>query len=172
MDAKAAGNLLLLVGTNTSALGGSHLAMCFGERVFASAEEAALPEIDPHVGARHARAVARVIAEGLARSAHDPSEGGVLVAAAEMAIGGDLGLHVDLLALGGSTLAAAFAETTGRYLLEVRRDDLDAVDAALAGTPYAIVGEFNDSRRLTGADPELDLAIDELVSIWRGTLDW
>jgi phosphoribosylformylglycinamidine synthase len=120
--------------------------------------------------------VHNAIAQRLVQAAHDCSEGGLLVAAAEMAFAGDLGLHLDLTTLRSagelSITAECFAETPGRYLLEVRRDDLDAVDQALDGVPYTIVGEFDDSATLTlaGADVEIDVA--ELRDAWRAPLDW
>ena len=88
-------------------------------------------------------------------SAHDCSEGGLLVAAAEMAFAGRIGLDLDLTNLpvaGEPNLAAkCFAENPARYLLEVAPADLDAAIRGLrdAGVPFAQVGTFAGHDRLT-----------------------
>jgi phosphoribosylformylglycinamidine synthase len=175
MDAKAAGSLLVAVGITDGALGGAHL-----HRVAGGAGDghgsADPPRVDLERGPRLARRVHALIAKDLVRSAHDPSDGGLLAAAAEMAIAGDLGLRLDLLALRGAESldprAACFAETPSRYLLEVRRSDLAAIDAILRGEPWSIVGSFDDSGALTVAGTDVDLTIAELRDAWTRTLDW
>jgi len=175
MDAKAAGNLIVVVGVTDDAMGGSHLA-----RVTDTAlGRMTLPEVDLAAGPANARAVHRAIARGIVASAHDCSDGGLLVAAAEMVIassGVGLGLHLDLLSLPAScelpAMAESFAETPGRYLLEVRRDDLDALSAALGDVPHAVVGELNDGHVLTVAGREVEVAIDDLKEAWLAPLDW
>jgi phosphoribosylformylglycinamidine synthase II len=172
MDAKEAGDLLLIIGETTEWLGGSHYELMFGrERAPGS-----LPRVDLERGPRAARVVHELISRNLIRAAHDCSEGGLLAAAAEMAFAGELGLQLDLIALPTSgeigITAECFAETPSRYLLEVRRRDLDAVDDVLRDVPYAIVGEVDDSRMLSLAGTDVEIDIAELRDAWRGTLDW
>jgi len=171
MDAKAAGNLLIIVGTTDARMGGSHLGMIEDETA-----DGELPVVDLQQGPRTAHAVSNLITRGLVRSAHDCSEGGMLVAAAEMAFSGDLGLKLDLLLqpVTGAVDATArcFAETPSRYLLEVRRRDLDAIDAILDDLPYAIIGEFDDSKRLAMKSHGVDVAIHDLRETWQRPLDW
>jgi phosphoribosylformylglycinamidine synthase len=172
MDAKSPGSLLIIVGQTDGRMGGSHYQMLFD-----GVPDASLPEVDLAAGPRAAAAVAKAIGQGLVRSAHDCSEGGLLVAAAEMAFAGDVGVRLDLAMLPTadrdiSAAAACFAETPSRYLLEIARNDLDAVDAALRGVPYAIVGEFDDSQRFVVNGADVDVRIDALRSAWLGTLDW
>ncbi|NNM26554.1 MAG: phosphoribosylformylglycinamidine synthase, partial [Phycisphaerales bacterium] len=170
MDAKTAGSLLIMVGLTTPALGGSHYEMITG------VTGSDLPSPDPAAGRAAAVAVHEAIRAGLVRSAHDPSEGGLLVAAAEMAIGGGLGVHVDTLALPVTetcpAVAACFAETSGRYLLEVGRDHLNDLSATLAGVPHAIVGEFRTEPSMTVSGADVDESIATLTQAWLGTLDW
>ena len=175
MDAKASGTLLVIVGETRAGLAGTHLAM------LGLAPEATLaggpPMTDLEAGPRRARRVARVIAEGIARSAHDCSEGGVLLAASEMAMAGRLGLELDLTLLPAEgeldPLEERFAETPSRYLLEVERARLDELDAALGGEPYAVIGRFTDAHDAV-RDPAagVDLSFETLLAAWRGTLDW
>jgi phosphoribosylformylglycinamidine synthase len=120
------------------------------------------------------RAMASAIGAGLVAACHDVSDGGYATAAAEMCIASGLGLIV-----GAELLAtdAAFAESAGRYLVELRTpEDADAFRARLA--PVARVIDFGivqHLRKLTvtsGKERLIEIGIDELTSAWRGTLDW
>ncbi|MHC4416660.1 MAG: phosphoribosylformylglycinamidine synthase subunit PurS [Planctomycetota bacterium] len=173
MDAGEAGNLLLVVGTPaTSEMGGSHFEMLFGDGRDASP----LPAVDLELGPRVARAVGGLISEGFVRSAHDCSDGGLLVAAAEMAMAGGLGLHLDLAQMpaeaGASLKHRCFGEQAARYLLEIRPGDQDSVAARLGDLPWGVVGAFNSASRVTLAVGGLDVGLDELQAAWLGTLDW
>ncbi len=106
-------------------------------RIVATAAEAQglsarAPGFDRHMGARTARAVAACIAEGLVASAHDCSDGGMLVAVAEMLIGGHSGaapMGAELADPPGAIHPTAwcFAENAGRYVLEVPALRVDRV---------------------------------------------
>jgi len=172
MDLKEAGNLLLIVGITTGALGGSHYEMCFGS----DDTEHLLPAVDLVLAPRLARGVSRLIQHGLVRSAHDLSEGGLLLAAAEMAFAGGVGAHLDTfqLPVDGeiSPIAELFGEAPSRYLLEVPRAALDEVDALLESLPYAVVGETIEQSRLLVPGAEINLELHDLRAAWRGTLDW
>jgi phosphoribosylformylglycinamidine synthase len=172
MDAKRAGSRLILVGETGAAMGGSHYELLCG----AAGGAARLPDVDLDRGPRAAAAVHDLIRRGIVLAAHDPSEGGLLVAAAEMAFAGNLGLALDLARVprgaGASATALAFAETPGRYLLEVRSADAEEVVKRLADLPHAIIGEFNDGRRFVVADAEVDLPVESLLQAWLAPLDW
>jgi phosphoribosylformylglycinamidine (FGAM) synthase-like enzyme len=58
------------------------------------------------------RGVAAAIRDGKVRACHDLSEGGLLVAAAEMAIGGGFGMRI-------AVRVDVFDESPSRFLLEV-----------------------------------------------------
>ncbi|MEX0745516.1 MAG: phosphoribosylformylglycinamidine synthase subunit PurS [Phycisphaeraceae bacterium] len=179
MDAKAPGNALLIVGETTASLGGSHYADC---GLAGPGTNLTIPRLDLAQGPTSARAVAALIAAQLIASAHDCSDGGLLVAAAEMAFAGRVGLDLDLTHLPADreldTIAACFAETPGRYLLEVRPDKLDATIKSLrsANAPFAQVGTFAEHNRLklrtARAGQVLDASLDALRDAWRAPLDW
>lgn len=169
MDLKSAGSVLLLVGATGSELGGSHLAM-LGQ----ATSNTDLPLVDLERGPATARAVARAIGAGLVRSAHDLSEGGLLVAAAEMAFAGGLGVELDLDAVPTTTsdvspIARAFAEHASRYLLEVNEHDLDEVCALFESIPVAHVGTVcaNDHFTLQSNGACAQLSIDVLRDAWQ-----
>ncbi|MEE9405107.1 MAG: AIR synthase-related protein, partial [Algisphaera sp.] len=179
MDAKAPGNTLLMVGLTTNDLGGSHWVST------GHAEEGAkltIPKLDLKTSPAHAHTIAKLIDAGHITSAHDCSEGGLLVAAAEMAFAGRIGLDLDLTHLpvdAEPTLAAkAFAENPSRYLLEVSPDHLDAAIRGLkeANLPFAQIGTFAPHNRLTlrtaATGQVLDTPLDTLRAAWLGTLDF
>jgi phosphoribosylformylglycinamidine synthase len=144
MDAKRPGGRLLAIGATTNRLGGSHYLRVGGDPN-AGVDE--LPTVDLDAGPRVARIVHDAIRQGLVRSAHDASEGGLLPAAIEMAFAGGLGLEFDLDAVpvdgaAVSAVARAFAEDHSRYLLEVAESDLPTLERLLEGIPHGVVGSF------------------------------
>ena len=169
MDAKAAGNRIVLLGRTGGETGGSHLRRVACGAVVDATDDA-LPEVDLAQGPRLAEAVHRLIGAGLVRSAHDPSEGGLLVAAAEMAFAGGLGATIDLDGVGErlSPIAAGFAETPSRYLLEVAPEDLAAVASSLGELPWREVGAFDDSAKFVvrHGGREAGIPIESLRNAW------
>ena len=149
MDLKEAGNLLYMVGTTYPELGGSHYYGLFG----------LIGMTVPQVRVRAARAgmvaLCRARAEGLVRSCHDLSEGGLAVAAGVLAFAGGFGLSLDLkaVAFGGDgdcprDDVLLFSESTSRFLVEVRPGSAEAFESAMGDTERRI-GEVSDSDRLT-----------------------
>jgi phosphoribosylformylglycinamidine synthase len=179
MEAKSSGNALFIVGTTGPQLGGSHLAIVGHAPADANLH---IPTVDLEAGPRNAEAVAALIAERRVASAHDCSDGGLLVAVAEMAFAGRVGLDLDLSVLpteGEPTLTArCFAESASRYLLEIEPGQVDAVIRSLKenGIPFAQIGTFTDHDRLTARTADagrfLDQPLDELREAWLKPLDW
>ncbi|WP_432800124.1 phosphoribosylformylglycinamidine synthase subunit PurS [Poriferisphaera sp. WC338] len=178
MDAKASGNLLLMVGETDAAMGGSHYCDLFDD----DSRQLHIPHVDLKQGPATANAVAGLIAGGLVKSAHDCSDGGLLVAAAEMAFAGRVGLDLDLQGLPKSgeidQVAACFSESVSRYLLEVSPEDLNNVLVKLqeAGIAVGQVGSFADHDRLTlkcdTTGRVLDVSLEALLESWQAPLDW
>ncbi len=176
-DAKRAGNLLVLIGETTGELGGSIFASESGGSL------GAIPRVSLTRGPATARAVYAILSRGLAASAHDCSEGGLLVALAEMLMGsasdeGALGLEVGV----SGTLALealAFGESPSRYVLEIAPGDLSRVEACVrqhapAGEeiPVTPLGTLTGEGRLVWKEARVDVAVRALVEAWRGPLDW
>ncbi len=179
MDAKQAGNMLLMLGTTGPAMAGSHHARLRG----GCPGDDALPQVDLEAGPRTAALVAQLIAQGHVASAHDVSDGGMLVAAAEMAFAGRLGLNIVLENFPGlrdlPLETICFSEAPSRYLLEVAPQHLGAVSASLmsAGLSCAPIGAFDDHDRLVLRLGELDTPIvneslNKLRQAWLNPLDW
>ena len=84
---------------------------------------------------------------GLVASCHDVSEGGVAVAVAEMCIAGDKGADVTALPH-ADPVVALFAESSGRLVVEVAPDQLDAFVDAMQGDAL-VIGTVNSEPALT-----------------------
>ena len=169
MDLKSAGNVLVLVGRTGARMGGSHRAMLGA----CGHADMRLPDVEPARGARTAHAVAACIAHGAVRAAHDPSEGGLLPAIAEMCFAGGLGAKVDLshVPTAGDVAdeSRAFAEDPHRYLLEVEPARLGTVQAHLDGIPHAVIGTVTADATLEVVGthaPRESIGIHELRAAW------
>lgn len=106
------------------------------------------------------RALHRAMLAGLIRSCHDLSEGGLAVAAAEMCIGGRLGLSI-------TTGADVFAETNGCLLAEVRPVDCSTFESLMGDLPHQRLGLVTAARRLnitTRSQTLLSIRLKELVA--------
>ncbi len=181
MDAKLPGNALIVVGQTTPELGGSH-ALGVIESSGGGHLIQGIPRVDLVAGPRNAATVAGLIKQGYVASAHDCSDGGLLVAAVEMAFAGRVGLELRLdrvpstQPLGAFTVG--FAETPSRYLLEIPPAHQDAAIQALreADVPYATIGRFETHDRLIARQSEQDDVLDErldaLREAWLAPLDW
>ncbi len=121
---------------------------------------------------------AKALTQGLVLSAHDLSEGGLAVAAAEMAFSCKGGISIDLDKLptnGGwqNNAVPCFSESTGRFLVEVDEDLAEDFAAAMAGTPCARIGTATTDGQLTitaKGSTVLQAEIAELKSIWKNGL--
>jgi len=165
MDAKSAGSALVLIGATHGRLGGSHFALLTGS------QGGELPITDLTVAPKTAHAIHAAMRAGLVRSAHDLSEGGLLVAAAEMAFAGGVGLEIEPANAPGpatSLVAKCFAEEPSRYLVEIASNDLAALQKLLSGIPHSVVGHFVTKPVfvIKGADEQIEIPLDRLRERW------
>jgi phosphoribosylformylglycinamidine synthase subunit PurSL len=164
MDLKVVGNLLYLLGEHDPSLAGGHYALLHATRLTVG-EIPTLPSQAPQLY----RNLYRSIQAGLVCACHDLSEGGLLVAAAEMCIGGRLGLALDLE--GEPDARALFGQVNGCLLVEVSSQNRSAFETSFASLPCRLIGQVSQQPRLsvTGAGGEevLSLPISELVSAWK-----
>ncbi|RIK58019.1 MAG: phosphoribosylformylglycinamidine synthase, partial [Chloroflexi bacterium] len=161
---KQPGNALYLVGETKPEFGGSLLYALHGA---ATGDAPGLPDqpLDRY------RRLHQAIRRGLVAAAHDLSEGGLAVALAEMALGGRLGATVDLPGV-QDTLAALFAESNGRLVVEVAQPDTAAFETLMAGAPFVRLGSIHTEPRLEirhRGDSVIDLPLDDLLAAWKGT---
>jgi phosphoribosylformylglycinamidine synthase len=111
------------------------------------------------------------------RACHDLSDGGLGVAAAEMAIAGGHGLALDLGAVprteGLDEATILFAETPSRFLIEVTPGDAAHLERLLARVPHARIGEVVAEQRfrISGDGGTLiDTTVESLRTAWQTPL--
>ncbi len=119
MDLKTAGNLLYLVGDFQPTLAGSHSALAAPHDFVAGLARAGEPPGRPEHAPLIYRLLHQAILAGWVRSAHDLSEGGLAVSAAEMVLAGRVGLSLDLAPPPWEPVVELFGETNGCLLVEV-----------------------------------------------------
>ena len=173
-DAKEAGNCLVLLGRTGAELGGSHVLLVEGLETGND-----VPPVDLATNVRVMRTLQAGIEAGLVRACHDLSEGGLAVAAAEMAFAGALGVDLDLAAMPADAdvpeTARLFAESAGRFLVEVAPENRQAFLDLFTDLPAGEVGKVTGTGRVVirgRAGTVIDLAIDEAKAAWQSTFDW
>ena len=158
-DLKAAGNVVLLVGSTRDELRGSHL-----DAVLGIDGPGDVPAPDPDAAERYRR-MHRAITSGLVRSCHDLSEGGLAAAAAEMVIAGRLGLS---LTVDGDPVIRLFSESTGRFLVEVAAGDVEAFSTTVAGSVVLGTVTADPVLQISVGSDVITLPVADLVQAWAG----
>jgi phosphoribosylformylglycinamidine synthase II len=143
---KDADETILLVGETKGHLGSSlYLRELFGR------EEGAPPPVDLAAERRNGDAVRREIEAGHVTACHDVSDGGLLVALAEMAVAGGIGASVKAAA-GLPPHAFWFGEDQARYVLTTTDPEGVSRRLAEAGAPVLRLGHTGgDALTVDGA---------------------
>jgi phosphoribosylformylglycinamidine synthase II len=119
---KAAGETILLIGETQGWLGQSVYL-----RDVCGREEGAPPPVDLIEERENGDIVRALITDGLITAAHDISDGGLLVALAEMAMASGIGANLDAAPADIPAHAFWFGEDQARYLVTVPTDRAEAV---------------------------------------------
>jgi phosphoribosylformylglycinamidine synthase len=172
MDLKAPGNLLYIIGDTLNELGGSEYYKLKG---FLGAN---VPKVKGANAKRTFKAVTKAIDEGYVKSCHDLSEGGLAVAAAEMAFAGGYGLELDLRKVTGKELVrndfVLFSESNSRFIIEVAEADRVDFEALMKGKVCALIGKVTKEKtlRIHGLSDKVvvDASLDKLRHSWKSTL--
>ncbi|MGQ9585792.1 MAG: phosphoribosylformylglycinamidine synthase subunit PurL [Anaerolineae bacterium] len=169
-DLKAPGNLLYVLGETRPELGGSawfRTLGSLGNRVPVPCRES--PQL--------LRVLHTAMRRGWVRACHDCSEGGLGVALAEMALGGNLGIWVDLATLPRSqdvarADVALFSESLGRLVVEVAQEYQAEFEALFAALPWGRVGRVTAEPlfRVCGFDGRevVRLEVAAIRRAWKG----
>lgn len=161
MHAPAGDWNLLMLGKHAEHLGASmYLAEIHG------LEAGEVPAVDLELEAKTIAGTLALIREGVALAAHDCSEGGLLVAAAEMLLGEAEGLSLNVAA----EPALLFGEAHGRILVAVKKEDLARAEEILSKESVAFenIGESNNSGELNVAG--VNISINSLRKAHEGPL--
>ncbi len=159
---KAEGEAILLIGETQGWLGQSLYL-----RDICGREEGAPPPVDLAAELRHGEFVRALIRDGLATAAHDLSDGGLLVALAEMAMASRIGAVLEAPP-GLPARAFWFGEDQARYVLTAKDADVVVQRANAAAVPLIRLGATG-GRILVLAD-ERPLPVDDLIRRFEGWL--
>jgi phosphoribosylformylglycinamidine synthase len=151
---KAEGHLLIAIGREAG-----HLGQSLYQQIIVGKLEGAPPPVDLADEIKAGNLVRALIREGRVSAVHDVSDGGLLVAIAEMALSGGVG--AELFPYEGKLPAHAawFGEDQGRYVLAAEPAEADEIldRARLLGLPARVVGRTGgEGLRLKG-EPALPL---------------
>ncbi len=130
-----AGEDMVLIGETAGDLGASlYLREVLGR------EDGAPPPVDLAAERRNGDFVRQLIADGGANAVHDLSDGGLLAAAAEMALASGVGVRLLAPSARIPPVAFLFGEDQARYLVSTEISDTVLEEANAAGVPAAVVG--------------------------------
>jgi phosphoribosylformylglycinamidine (FGAM) synthase-like enzyme len=172
MDLKAPGNLLYILGGTYPELGGSEYYRLKGF----------LGKSVPKLHATKARKtyynLTKAMGEGVIKSCHDVSEGGLAVAASEMAFAGGYGLELDLRSVPNKSVTRddflLFSESNSRFLIEVAEQDRFEFEDLIKSKACVPIGKVTKDEKLLvrGLDGKVvvDAGLAELRRSWKKTL--
>ena len=154
---KAADDAILLIGEAQGWLGQSLYL-----RELCGREEGAPPPVDLDAERRNGDFVRILIHENIATAVHDVSDGGLLVAIAEMAIASGIGAVLTPVSADIPAHAFWFGEDQARYVATVHTGAVDAIiaRAGIAGVPVGRIGTTGgEALTVPGEQP---LSVEEL----------
>jgi phosphoribosylformylglycinamidine synthase len=131
---KAEGEAILLIGETRGWLGQSIYL-----RDICGREEGAPPPVDLAAERRHGDFVRALISDGLVTAVHDISDGGLLVALAEMAMASGIGAVLEAPS-GTAPHGFWFGEDQARYVMTAKNADAVVQRARAAGVPLTRLG--------------------------------
>jgi phosphoribosylformylglycinamidine synthase subunit PurL len=155
MRLKRAGDLLIVIGREQG-----HLGQSLYQQIVVGRLEGSPPVVDLADELKAGNLVRALIRESKLRAVHDVSDGGLLVAIAEMALAGDMGVELTPLEGKLPAHAAWFGEEQGRYVLEVDPAHASEVieRAQLLALPARILGRTGSDVLTLEGDESLALA--------------
>ena len=173
MDAKVPGDRVWVVGLTKNELGGSEYYEHLGH-VGLNA-----PIVDPENFAARYRIMATAVEKGLLASCHGIYRGGLAVHLGLVAMGGELGLTVDLSQVPSEGVdrddTLLFSESAGRFIVTVAPDNQDAFERLFVGHPAACVGEVTEAPQLKITDFDgrclATLTVERMKSAWKGPFE-
>ena len=162
-----AGKPIFLIGQPADCASG-WLSNSIFAKVVSGREGGAPPPVDLDAEKAHGQFVCKQIASGQIQAAHDISDGGLLVALAEMALSSNLGVHINIPE-SDSLLAWAFGEDQARFLVQV--DDAEKFQALLDKHNLVghQIGTTTDSQILT-VGPNVTISIRDLKQSYESKL--
>ena len=171
MDAKIPGDLLYILGTTRNELGGSEYYAHLGYT------GCYVPRVRPAECLQLYRNLSQAIEKELVASAHGIYRGGLAVHLAMVAMGGNLGLDVDLATIPLDRVerddTLLFSESAGRFIVSVTPDQRSAFENIFKENSCACIGMVTEEATLVvrGLQQEIimTVAVRDLKAAWQKT---
>ncbi len=190
MTLKTPGNLLYLVGKTRNELAGSHYAEVVEPGSFKQFfPQTSLPQVDVPQAYKTMMVLGDAIRQGLVRSCHDLSEGGLALAAAEMSLASLQGVILDIaeIPVYGSVgervlqtevldIVRLFSESQSRFIVEITPEQLGTFEKHMRTNKVediAYLGTVTHTSRFivrAGSEELINVSVDELQEAWKGSL--
>jgi phosphoribosylformylglycinamidine synthase subunit PurL len=153
---KATGEAILLIGDTQGWLGQSVYL-----RDICGREQGAPPPVDLAAEKRNGEVVSGMIRCGMATAAHDVSDGGLLIALAEMAIASAIGAQLLAPPSAIEPHAYWFGEDQARYVMTVKAEEAGPVLAKMrgAGVPCMRIGTTGGDAIAVAGEGEVAVAV-------------
>jgi phosphoribosylformylglycinamidine synthase len=169
MDAKFPGDLVYILGTTENELGGSEYYDFFGYIGLN------VPQVYPDRFLPLYRALSKAIRSGMVASAHGIYRGGLGIHLAMSAMGGNLGMVIDLDKVPAINVdrddVLLFSETAGRFVVTVDPTVREKFEAVFDGLACACVGQTDDTERfrIRGRNqrPLIDVPVGDMKTAWK-----
>ena len=173
METKSPGDAVYIIGNTYNELGGSEYYRLIGQigrRV---------PRVRKMQAKKTFKSVTKAIDLGLIKACHDLSEGGLGVAAAEMALAGDFGLELDLSRAPRTRVArddyVLFSESNSRFLVEIPDKAKSEFEDLMKGNRAAEIGKVVSSDKLTirgsNGKNRINVSSSDLRRTWKSALN-
>jgi len=172
MDVKEPKNSIYVVGETFNELGGSEYYKLKG---FLGSN---VPKVRKAQARKVFRAITKAIDLGLVKACHDLSEGGLAIAAAEMAFAGGYGVELYLQKVPARNLrrndSVLFSESNSRFLVEVSQEAEREFKTVMRGLVYAEIGKVTKSSRFCvyglNKNAIVDVSLKDLLTSWKTPL--
>jgi phosphoribosylformylglycinamidine synthase subunit PurSL len=176
LDVKNSDDLMYILGETFDELGGSEYYAMLSEgnkKIFQSNQ---VPATDAKKNYKLYQAIYNTIQNRLLASSISVGKGGLAMALAKTAIGGQLGLEADLKNLPGkftSDHQALYSESQGRIIVTVRPENKAAFEKALKGNAFQQIGKVTKNPKIvvngTQGKEIINVDIKKVTEAYRST---
>lgn len=166
---KTEGDVIILIGETKEELGGSEYL-----KIIHKQDKGRPPHLDLNAEAKVHEVCLNAVSNGIIKSAHDLSEGGLAVNLAECCISSPksaIGAEVTLPSYAMRTDALLFGESQSRIVITLAKEDIEKFMsiADRYGIPAVVIGKVGGNRlKINGF---IDMPVDELKRLWKDTLE-
>jgi len=169
LDSKVSGDLVYVLGITRDELGASEYYEHFG---YAGLN---VPKVFPEEFSKLYIALGQAVQDDLMASAHGIYRGGLGIHLAMAAMGGNLGMAIDLGTVPAADIerndTLLFSESAGRFIVTIDPECKDRFEAIFQGLPCASIGRVTETTDLAvqGLNGEsiLSLPVSELKAAWK-----